>query len=94
MQEIKVVKIYPKEYWDLSGSFSEPLVNGKRFYLGLDMSGQMASYFGKIVVVEKLKNQDRNYEVYRIQNDDHFWDWSPEAFQEVYKQEEYPEYFI
>ena len=91
MYETKVVKIYPKEYWDLTNGYGGATVNGKDFYPGLDLGGNMQSYFGKIVTITKKEKHDNHY---RIKGDKYFCNWSPEAFQEVYKQEEYPEYYI
>ncbi len=102
---IKLVRIYPKEYWEQNDSLeNEVYVNKKRFLSSLDSeleTCQMQKYFGTVQVIEIVDDgqwKDRR-EYFFIENqvcevNKSIYEWDMCAIQEELNKEDYPEYFL
>ncbi len=104
----KIVKIYPKEYWDdrEDGCY----VDNKKFLSGLDNNIEecgMQKYFGtiqEVTVVEEFGVPGREKYFFiesweKTQSNDtpgvyHCYEWDLCAIQEELKREDYPEYYL
>jgi hypothetical protein len=109
MEDIRVVKIFPEEYWTIEND--EVKVNGETFHAGLDAfndisRSKMAKLFGGIYKV-RVCSYDNSY----LERDSTFfiidsatkvkdgvdiedYEWDLCCIQEEYTKETHPEYWL
>ena len=109
MNETKVVKIFPREYWkqDTESEYEYMFeVNNQKFYSELDgdiENCKMKEFFGTIQKIEIVSDsrdtsERPNYFIItdqsNIGNKPQIFEWDLCAIQEEYTKEEYPEFFL